>query len=305
MSSSLTRDFARVSKNHPCPMCGHADWCMVERANIDDPRRILCQRVESPTKWGAAGYLHLRGLSARLVGQPRPIVLGARAGLGDDKLAPVANLAARCLHLANADAFAANLCVSLTSFQRLGLGWMDPIALADAGMSRRGGVWSFPMRDEFGHVCGIRLRASDGFKFAVKGSKNGLFVPTDLVGPLDCLLVAEGESDTAALLDLDFMTIGIPGAGNVDDVVVAFVRNLRPRRVVVVADNDATGTSHASALAAKIAVRHTDVRVITPPPGIKDARDLKKAGGDHDAVARAISAAKPVTFTFSATRKEA
>lgn len=55
MTSSITRDFARVSKRTPCPICNRTDWCLIERESLDDPRRDICQRVESPTRWGAGG----------------------------------------------------------------------------------------------------------------------------------------------------------------------------------------------------------------------------------------------------------
>ncbi len=43
----------RVSRTCPCPVCGKSDWCLSDRESW-----ALCQRVESPDRWGEAGWLH-------------------------------------------------------------------------------------------------------------------------------------------------------------------------------------------------------------------------------------------------------
>lgn len=53
---TISEEFARVSRKHPCPVCGKATWCMVARES--DPSRTICQRVESSRRWGTAGWLH-------------------------------------------------------------------------------------------------------------------------------------------------------------------------------------------------------------------------------------------------------
>ena len=58
------------------------------------------------------------------------------------------------------------------------------------------------MTDVDGNVWGIRIRRPDGAKFSIKGGKEGLFIPEEFGG--DRLLIAEGPTDTAALLDLGF-----------------------------------------------------------------------------------------------------
>ena len=65
------------------------------------------------------------------------------------------------------------------------------------------------MRNGAGEVVGVRLRKSDGKKLSIKGSKEGLFIPTGLK-PCDRLLIGEGPTDTAALLDLGFEAVGRP-----------------------------------------------------------------------------------------------
>jgi phage/plasmid primase-like uncharacterized protein len=98
------------------------------------------------------------------------------------------------------DRFAAELGVSMNSLLRLSVGWSED---HDA--------WTFPMRNANGKVVGIRLRRPDGRKVSVTGGHEGLFIPRgrDLY-PGEPLLIAEGPTDTAALLDLNFMAIGRP-----------------------------------------------------------------------------------------------
>lgn len=301
MKTSLLKDFNRVSKANRCPICDHPDWCMVSK---DNGSRILCHRVPSPIRWGAAGYLHRRGVGFREVGAPRRIPTAQAGAIVDPRFEQIAAMATRCRHLAP-PGFARALGLSCANLERLGIGWMDEFALADVDMQRRGGVWSFPMRNQFGSVCGIRLRAEDGFKFAVTGSTNGLFIPRDLAGPVDRLVFGEGESDTAALLDLGFTAVGKPGAGNADAMAIALVTNLRPRSVVIVGDNDETGRTKAWSLGTRLASRQPDVRVIFPPAGVKDAREWKKRGADGAAVEAVIAATSPITFSVTSTRKGA
>ena len=56
---SVLDDFERVSRQHPCPVCGKSDWCLVSRECPGDPVKAVCQRVESGMRWGDAGYLHV------------------------------------------------------------------------------------------------------------------------------------------------------------------------------------------------------------------------------------------------------
>lgn len=303
MKSSILSSFRRTSRSRPCPVCHKPDWCLVSTDDPEAPPLALCKRVESPVQWGSAGYLHrLRSLH-HVLGARRRTIVSASPAAAHAELGHLAEQAAARVHYANSEAFAATLSISLHSLTRLGLGWMDPTVLADLGMRSRSGVWSFPMRLPTGCACGIRLRTDGGFKFAVAGSRNGLFLPDGLVGPLALLLIAEGESDTAALLDMGFDAIGRPGAGNANELVLSLVRNIRPLRVVVVGDNDSIGQVKATHLARKLAPHIPDTRVILPPPSIKDAREWKKSGATCAAVSAAIDAAKPVRFMVTATRK--
>ena len=50
-------DWQRVTKARPCPVCGKPDWC-VFAGLADAPQTVLCARIKSPRRIGAAGWLH-------------------------------------------------------------------------------------------------------------------------------------------------------------------------------------------------------------------------------------------------------
>ena len=276
-------DWQRVSKGRPCPVCGKADWCLYA-GPADAPAAAICARVESPKRCGEGGWLHVLrhdgpvwtpwrrtiGRAIRMMGQP-----------GNGK-ADFAKLAADCRKAVRPEALgrlADSLGVSAASLGRLGIGW-----------STRRRAWSFPMREAQGQVVGIRLRLASGRKLSVKGGKEGLFVPEglDLGGRL---LVCEGPTDCAALLDLGFPAVGRPSCAGGARHVVALVRRLSVPEVVVVADGDAPGQRGADSLAAALVAYCPAVRVMTPPAGSKDVRAWKQRGATAADVQAAIDAA--------------
>jgi phage/plasmid primase-like uncharacterized protein len=146
------------------------------------------------------------------------------------------------------------------------------------------------MRDASGNVVGIRLRTSDGRKFAVKGSRDGLFIPTRLPNG-ERLLIAEGPTDTAALLDLGFAVVGRPNCSGGAGLIVELVKRWKTHDVVIVADGDTPGRRGAEDLASILAAYTSAVRVIAPPPGVKDARQWRLVGATHGDIQAAIEAA--------------
>jgi DNA primase len=269
----------RVSRGYPCPICGRPDWCAV----ASDDAAALCQRVESSKRIKDAGWLHrLRddgwrpiGSAVRFVSLSTPATtafaaLGVlteqyRAAVDPDRLQQHAN----------------SLGLSAGSLRRLNIGW---------SVDRR--AWSFPMRNADGNVLGIRLRLSNGAKFAVKGGKDGLFLPaangSDRSGPL---LICEGPTDTAALLDMGFVDVaGRPSCTGGIKLLVNLIRRC-PREVIVVSDGDVPGRRGADNLASVLVAYAPSVRVIAPADGIKDARAWRQAGADRKDVEKMINAA--------------
>jgi hypothetical protein len=283
-------NWRRVSKTNPCPICGRDHWCSVSR----DGAAVLCQRVSDGAvrRIGDAGWLHrLRNdqdWQAQRIRTIRVPVIHAPLKTTID----FPGLARQYRAAVNADALAGlarALGVGLDALNRLAIGW-----------SREHDTWAFPMANSVGHVRGIRLRRPSGGKFAVTGGKEGLFIPDGLAG--DVLLITEGPTDCAALLDLGFAGVGRPSCTGGTALLVELCKSRRPRQVVVVADADAPGQRGAVALASVLVLYVPDVRIITPPAPHKDARAWKVGGATHRDIQDRIDAA-PVRKLTVETRK--
>lgn len=273
----------RVSRAKPCPICGKHDWCLVAA----DGSAAICQRVEAGSlkRCGDAGFLHI--LVDRHDGHDRH-----RCGVrwrhavkispGQDALGPdFGRLSAKYqsqLTGEGLEALASSLGLSRGGLLRLGVGW-------------DGRAYTFPMSDASGEVIGIRRRFPDGKKASVRGSRSGLFVPTDL-GHDGPLLICEGPTDAAAALDLGFDATGRP---NCNSLIETTVRAVRGRdEIAVIADNDAAGRTGANRLANALALGCSCVRVIHPPDGVKDLRQWRNTGLAFDALQVVIAAERPI-----------
>ena len=88
-----------------------------------------------------------------------------------------------------------------------------------------------------------------GKKIAVKGGHDGLFIPEG-IDARGLVLVCEGPTDTAALLDLGFNAVGRPSCRGGVKLLVGLVQKHRPSGVVIVSDGDAPGQRGGESLAA-------------------------------------------------------
>ncbi|MBM4019812.1 MAG: hypothetical protein FJ288_16075 [Planctomycetes bacterium] len=264
----------RVTRREPCRICGRGDWCGVS----EDRTVAICMRVKSDRPVRNGGWLHR---TAAAVPPPRPpcrVYVPAHPEPERDWQALLERWARRTSP-AQRGWLAHILGVSAPSLQRLG-----------AVVSDRPGVWAFPMFDAARQVIGIRLRAEDGKKWAVAGSHNGLFWPGGLAGAAP-LLVCEGPTDTAALLDLGYDAIGRPSCTGAVEMVIEVVRRLRRRDVVIVADADAPGIDGAGRLAEALTAANRRPKVIRPLK-CKDARAWVRAGATRAVVDCAIANAQ-------------
>jgi hypothetical protein len=275
----------RVSRSNPCPICGKPDWCTVST----NGEVALCQRVESVRQCGEAGWLH------RLQDRPwypthrivRAVTRLPASSPGHD----LERLAAQ--YQAAVDAgesfqLARSLGLSVEALTALGIGW-----------SSDHHAWSFPMSDARGHVLGIRLRRSNGFKFAVKGGREGLFIPRRVgqgrsgsVPGGTSLVICEGATDTAALLDMGLdSVVGRPSCTGGVRLLVELVRLQGRPAVIIISDNDDPGRRGAENLASVLAEYAPSVRIVQPPHGIKDARAWKQAGANREELESVITIA--------------
>jgi phage/plasmid primase-like uncharacterized protein len=128
------------------------------------------------------------------------------------------------------------------------------------------------MRDQYGDIVGLRLRSPNGGKFAVTGSRQGLFYTVDSVRDTTVYIV-EGPTDTAAALTIGLCAVvGRPSCSGCLDATLALITRFRFRRVVIVADNDAPGWRGAETLQAALRVPSM---IVVPP-----AKDLRAAVRD-------------------------
>jgi hypothetical protein len=255
----------------------------------------ICARIESVKPAGKAGWIHRLTDDGWRATRSRTIAFGVtvpQAGAPD-----LAKLAAQYVARVNAhylSQFAAGLSLSVESLRRLRVGW------ASDKWS-----WSFPMTDAAGNVKGIRLRASNGRKWSVAGGHEGLFVPSDLFTRHPLLLICEGPTDCAALLDLGFAAVGRPSCTGGVALLVDFVKRRQPVEAIIVADGDPPGKRGAQSLATVLGAYCAAIRIITPPCGIKDARAWKQSGATAADVHFAIDAAPLRRFKITTKLREA
>lgn len=134
-----------------------------------------------------------------------------------------------------------------------------------------------------------------GWRWNLDGARLVIYrLPDVIAAPTDApVFVVEGEKDADALTVLGLTATTSPmGAGKWrPDYAV----HLEGRRVVVIPDNDRPGRAHAQAVAASLAGRATEVRVLTLPdlPEKGDVSDWLQRGGSREAL-EALAAQAPL-----------
>lgn len=158
--------------------------------------------------------------------------------------------------------------------QHLGVSFESLVALQCAWANEHN-AWAFPMRSGEGDIIGIRLRNSTGKKWAVKGSRQGIFIPQIPVGRTAA--VTEGPSDTAAAISLGLFAIGRAScSAGAEQLKVAFKR-MGVHRTIIISDNDNPGIEGARRLALELKV---PTCLFIPPT--KDLREFLVLGGTRE-----------------------
>lgn len=241
-----------------------------------DGEAAICARIGDGAKryLGEAGWVH--DLTDKLSPAKLP---PKQPKLPAADIAPLMNRYRTAIGSHHVRQLARQLGLSPVSLHQLGIGWADEHE-----------AYAFPMRAADGATIGIRLRNLDGRKWAVRGSRNGLFMPNLIMrGPL---LICEGPTDTAAMLGLSFPTLGRPSCTGGGDIIVDILQAspLRPLTIVL-ADKDGPGMAGARVLANQLAAIVPVVKVIVPPA--KDARAWVQAGASQEDIETTIVKAKP------------
>lgn len=169
----------------------------------------------------------------------------------------------------------------------------DSLDALGAAWSGKRKAWAFPMLDADGATIGVRLRATDGAKWAITGSKQGLFYDAALLtAELDRVLyVCEGPTDTAAMLTMGYPAVGRASCNGQAVQVLGLCKRVGARRLVIVADNDTAkekrdgsafypGREGAEKMAKETGL---PFKLVVPPA--KDIRAWLNDGASRDAFA--------------------
>lgn len=231
---------------------------------------------------------------------PRPTLRAFVEPVEHPDFAKLAKRFTRAMTPGSLEHLAAKLGLHARVLQSLGVGWVTAEELAELNTScKTDGAWTFPMSDVVADkvvITGIRLRTVDGFKYAVAGSDgSGLFVPRNYRqyrGSM--LLLPEGPTSCAALIQLGFYAVGRPNNRAGVSHLQRLARLLNPSRIVVVGDNDQKpdctwpGLEGAEFIAGELQRYCKDVRILLPPDGVKDARKWLHGGARVVDVSNAI-----------------
>lgn len=255
-----------------CPICGKPDWCTF------GDRAVLCRRVESNQPAAKGGWYHFYSETeyrppTNLPKRPTPT-----------RIFPAAMMESWLSKTSQRGkvVFAAILGVTTDSLTRLGVAWASEYR-----------AWAFPMMDESETTIGIRLRNAEGFKWAVSGSRQGIFIPKQ--DPSEIVFLPEGPTDTAACVSLGLFAIGRPTCNSGTEFIQAYLKNHGIRKAVIVADQDdlkkvgnkfqRPGIEGAVRLKKELGIKSIIWR---PPLPIKDMREYVKRGATRELIESSV-----------------
>ncbi len=291
-----------ATKQHHCTICGGEDWCTFGSV------AMLCQRIESAYPAKVSGWYHYYDGKG-----PRPMVPVKKAGKVHGAISDFGRLHDLLFEKYGQDSnmLALSLGVSIASLVDLQVAWCP---------TNR--AYAFPMRSGEGEIIGIRLRNISGDKWAVTGSRQGIFIPDEELKAPICFL-PEGPTNTAALLTLGLFAIGRPNVLCGGEQIKVALKRLGIFRAVIVADNDLSRLEKLTAEKSRLeslglinsdeyaqvveklnTLRDGDMRrpgidgaqklkkelagisscIWIPPAPFKDVRDFLKAGGTRQLI---------------------
>lgn len=287
---SVPAGYRRVTRRSPCGICEKPDWCLV----AIDGSSYICSRVQSSTRAGNAGFVH-SGDSApvdyRNLKPQAPIIIDAAA---------ICHAHQKAMCSIETVSISETLGVSTESLTYVGVGravgWLP-------------GTHSFPMRGEDGRIIGLRLRNVEGQKWAITGSRNGLFFDPGGLLAARTVYLCEGPTDQAALFDLGVYPVGrFSNSGGID-MLRSLLSRTKPD-VVIVSENDGRddckfcehnyclacqpGKVGADMVAAGLWGRVKSIKIIDPLKG-KDVRAWKQHGATAQTLAAVVSNTPPLS----------
>ena len=271
----MRSEWVRVSRAVPCPICKKPDWCSI----AGDGSVAYCMRIESDRLMRSGGWLHrlreIRCEGPQRRGPPVSLKLSPpkpRRYLSSESISKTWAGWADGTSDEQVQTLAESLCVTGEAVRLLGGCWAWPH-----------GAWGFPMFDGNEEFAGIRLRAEDGNKWALRGSHQGIFIPD--MEPPEEILVAEGPTDAAAAISLGLYAIGRPSCTGGAREITALCRRRGIKRVSVLADSDEPGIRGAREFCRRVSVQS---RVVVLPA--KDLREWLQNGATQEAVEACLAA---------------
>lgn len=261
---STAADWIRVTRDKPCPICGHKRYCSVAQ---DGPVQLVCcmWTEDAPSGWWKMKPARTpdgleKGGVYRQGEKPKPP--------GPD-WAEISRQHRRALTQQRLDQLAHMLGLPAEILKELELGWATDQ-----------NAWSTPERRANGDIVGLKMRGQVGdakWYYDVGGKPHaGLVIPPGLFKLPDPVLIVEGWSDVAACHAVEVTAVGRPSDRG---GIVELVKLLSGRRVIVVGEFDAKqsgdwpGRDAAIAVADKLALSWNEpVRWALPPEKAKDCR---------------------------------
>ncbi len=236
-------------------MCGKPDWCTYT------DRVVCCMRVTSPREAKNGGWIHAITDKPKLPPRPKNEHHAVEKIDAPGLMAQFreGTTAAMLVELGR------SLEVQCSALVDLAAAWAQPF-----------NAWAFPMRKASGEVIGIRLRDNTGHKWAVRGSRAGLFFAD---GQSELVHICEGPTDTAAGLSIGLDCIGRASCLGLEIEVDALCQRKKAKRAIIVSDND--GPGHRGAV--KLSHAMTIPTCLWIPPA-KDLREFVRFGGTSEVI---------------------
>ena len=160
--------------------------------------------------------------------------------------------------------------------------------LLSVGFSSTRDAFAFPMTRKGKRFLGIRYRHKNGSKFAAKGSKQGLFIPESFTRSRG-VVVCEGPTDTAAMLDLGVNAVGRPSCNAGNSLISEMTKSLP---VAILSDSDGPGRSGAIQLQKTLKKGGAKSVFVIEPKAGKDAREWVANGATKNDVMETIAEAR-------------
>lgn len=257
-------DWIRVNSKNPCPVCKKSDWCGYTPQGV-----VCCMRIQSNKPAKNGGWIHSADTKALST--------------------PAAPYVRQEEKKTDFYALWRELRRHTKSLELVGLG--EALGIHPQALWLMGCVWFeyhqafvFPMYDGNGNMSGMRLRNLEGKKWAITGSKQGIFLQ-NLQGEdmPKMIAILEGPTDSAAAVSLGLKVIGRPSCMGCHEAVNETIKRFKITRAVIFADNDDQGRIGADKLKETLSIKSC-----TFHPPAKDFREFVNLGGTLEALQSSV-----------------